>query len=74
MKNISLRLIRLYQAAISPLFVTLFGSNLCKFTPTCSEYAYQAVQKYGILKGTGLGIKRIVRCHPFAKGGHDPLL
>lgn len=45
----------------------------CRFHPTCSQYTYQAVDKYGIIKGCWLGIKRVLRCTPFSKGGHDPL-
>jgi hypothetical protein len=48
-------------------------NNVCRFIPSCSEYTYQAIDKYGILKGIILGLKRILRCHPFCHGGHDPL-
>ncbi|MEA2020676.1 MAG: membrane protein insertion efficiency factor YidD, partial [Patescibacteria group bacterium] len=47
--------------------------RVCKFEPSCSEYTYQAVEKYGILKGLWLGFKRIIRCHPWNKGGYDPV-
>lgn len=57
-----------YQKHISPLL----GSH-CIYTPTCSEYARQAIRKYGTLKGSWLAIKRISRCHPFHKGGYDPV-
>ena len=46
---------------------------MCRFTPTCSEYAKQAISKYGVLKGLFLSIKRILKCHPFGKYGYDPL-
>lgn len=46
---------------------------MCVFTPTCSEYTRQAIEKYGFFKGSFLGFKRILRCHPFSKGGNDPL-
>jgi hypothetical protein len=77
LKKLFLSLIRLYQN-FSPfhwrLFRALFLSDrTCRFRPTCSEYAYQAIQKYGILKGCFLGFKRIIRCHPLTKGGYDPL-
>ncbi len=60
--------IRLYQLLISPLL----GSN-CRFTPTCSEYAYEAIKSHGALRGTVLGIKRIGKCHPWHEGGLDPV-
>lgn len=63
-----LRIIRLYQKTISP-----WTPKTCRFYPTCSEYSYQAVKKYGVLKGGLKSIKRIARCHPFNPGGYDPL-
>ena len=63
-----LRAIRFYQRNISPLF-----RAHCIYTPTCSEYAAQAIQKYGVGKGSRLAIKRILRCHPFHAGGYDPV-
>ncbi|PIS21535.1 membrane protein insertion efficiency factor YidD [candidate division WWE3 bacterium CG_4_10_14_0_2_um_filter_42_7] len=72
-----LKSIRFYQKYISLdhglLGRMLGGVKICRFTPTCSEYTYQAIEKYGVLKGGFLGIKRIVRCNPFFKGGSDPL-
>jgi len=62
------RLIVLYQRFISPLF-----PPSCRFEPTCSEYARQAVQKYGLGKGLWLAFKRVIRCHPYSAGGHDPV-
>ena len=67
MKKIILKLINLYQ--ITPLS----SHKMCRFTPTCSEYAKQAITKYGVLKGLFLSIKRILKCHPFGKYGYDPL-
>ncbi len=67
MKKIILKLINLYQ--ITPLS----SHKMCRFTPTCSEYAKQAITKYGVLKGIFLSIKRILKCHPFGKYGYDPL-
>jgi len=61
-------LIRGYQNFISPLFMPM-----CRFYPTCSTYFIQALEKYGIIKGSFLGIKRILKCHPFHPGGYDPL-
>lgn len=71
MTNIAKMLIRFYQNYISKYI--LVGSH-CRFTPTCSEYAYQAYEKYGFLKGTYLTVRRILKCHPFHKGGYDPLV
>lgn len=68
MKRILLRLFRFYQASVSPLF-----PPRCRYIPTCSEYAVQAVEKYGAGKGGWLALKRFMRCHPFHKGGYDPV-
>ncbi len=68
MKYLSLRLIGFYQAALSPLL----GSS-CRFNPTCSQYTYEAIDRYGWFKGAWMGIRRISRCHPFSKGGYDPV-
>ena len=68
MKKVLLALIRLYKRHISPCFPAH-----CRFTPTCSQYAWEAIMKYGALKGTGLAIWRILRCNPFCKGGYDPV-
>lgn len=68
-KKSLLFIIRLYQKYISPLKRT--GS--CIYTPTCSSYAAQAIEKYGAAKGLFLAIRRILRCHPFHKGGYDPV-
>ncbi len=71
MKNILIWLIEVYQKNIS---IWLKSKNInCKFYPTCSEYTKQAIQRYGVLKGSILGIIRIFRCNPFSKGGYDPL-
>ncbi|MEA3359690.1 MAG: membrane protein insertion efficiency factor YidD [Thermodesulfobacteriota bacterium] len=64
----ALFLIRLYQLIISPFLPTS-----CRFTPTCSEYASLAINKYGIFKGGYLALIRILKCHPFHPGGYDPL-
>lgn len=61
-------IIRFYQMFISPI-----KGKTCRFYPTCSQYAIQALEKYGLLKGSYLSIKRILRCHPFNEGGLDPL-
>ncbi|MEG0377063.1 MAG: membrane protein insertion efficiency factor YidD [Eubacterium sp.] len=67
-KKFFLWLIRGYRRFISPCL-----PNSCRFTPTCSEYCYLAIQKYGALKGLFLGTKRILKCHPFHPGGYDPV-
>ena len=71
MKEILLFLLKIYKKHISPIFK--FIGIECKYYPTCSEYMRQAIEKYGALKGTYLGIKRLFRCNPFSKGGYDPL-
>jgi len=68
MKFAVLSLLDLYKAMVSP-----FLPPACRFEPTCSEYARQAVEKYGAVKGTWMGLKRILRCQPFCKGGFDPV-
>ena len=68
MKKVLLRLIRFYREKISP-----HKPPMCRYYPTCSEYAMQAIQKYGALKGGYLAIRRILRCHPFHPGGYDPV-
>ena len=71
MKNILLKFLDFYKKNIS---LWLESKNInCKFNPTCSEYTRQAIEKYGALKGTILGIYRILRCNPFSKVGYDPL-
>ena len=67
-QKIFLLMIRFYQAAISPHL----GKN-CRFTPTCSQYAYIAITRFGPIKGTYLAIKRLLKCHPFHAGGYDPV-
>ncbi len=67
-KKLFLALIRFYQKYISPLI----GPH-CRYTPTCSEYARIAIERYGALKGGWLALKRILRCHPFHPGGYDPV-
>ncbi|MDY2959874.1 MAG: membrane protein insertion efficiency factor YidD [Hornefia sp.] len=68
LKKILILLVRFYQICISPLF-----PGKCRFYPTCSTYFIQAVEKYGPITGAYLGIRRIMRCHPWNEGGYDPL-
>jgi len=70
MKKLILILIKIYKKTLSP---GNFGINTCRFTPSCADYTYEAVEKYGAVKGTFLGVKRLVRCNPFSKGGYDPV-
>ncbi len=66
MKKLLIALIKLYQKAISPFF-----GKSCRYYPSCSEYTVQAIEKYGVVKGTLKGAWRILRCNPFSKGGVD---
>lgn len=69
-----LGMIRAYQIVISPIFSLIFGSSgNCRFDPTCSQYAKQAIEVHGPFKGVWLGFRRILRCHPWGKWGHDPV-
>ena len=69
MKKVFLALIRFYQTAVSPYFPAR-----CRFRPTCSAYAYEAVSKYGVIKGSYLALRRLLRCHPFYRGNYfDPV-
>ncbi len=70
------KIIKIYQKTLSfdhgPL-KTIYPHGFCRFSPTCSEYGVQAITKYGAIKGSFLTMKRILRCNPFNKGGHDPV-
>jgi uncharacterized protein len=68
MKRVFLALIRFYQKWISRFLL-----SSCRFYPSCSEYTFQAIEKYGVLKGGWMGVCRIGRCHPFHPGGFDPV-
>ena len=68
MKYVMIGLIKVYQKCISPLF-----PPTCRFYPTCSAYFIEALRKYGFFKGSWLGIKRLLRCHPYNPGGYDPV-
>lgn len=70
-KNITMllvMLVKVYQSALSPFF-----GQQCRFTPTCSHYAVEALQTHGVIKGLLLAVKRLSRCHPWHVGGHDPV-
>ena len=68
MKKVAISCIKFYRKFISPL-----KRPSCRFYPTCSQYTLEAVEKYGALKGGFMGIKRILKCHPYNKGGYDPV-
>lgn len=68
MKRLCLALLRWYKGSLSPLL-----PPSCRFIPTCSEYTYQAIERFGVLKGGLLGLGRILRCNPLFKGGFDPV-
>jgi len=68
-KLVVLQLLRAYKWAISPLFLPA-----CRYVPTCSEYAMEAVERYGVLRGGFMAFTRLLRCHPFAHGGYDPVM
>ena len=68
MKRVLLSIIWFYKRAISP-----YTRPSCRFIPTCSDYAVEAIEKHGALKGFGLSVWRILRCNPFGKGGYDPV-
>jgi uncharacterized protein len=68
MKKVALLLIRLYQKTISRVL-----PPSCRFTPSCSHYGYEAIEKYGFIKGGWMAVKRVSRCHPLNPGGYDPV-
>jgi putative membrane protein insertion efficiency factor len=68
MTNVALLIIRAYQVLISPLF-----PSSCRFAPTCSQYAAEALSHHGVWRGLGLSLRRLARCHPFHPGGWDPV-
>jgi uncharacterized protein len=69
MKVAALALIRLYQTSLGPVL----APSVCRYTPSCSVYAYEAIAKWGVRRGIGLGLRRLVRCHPFGGRGYDPV-
>ena len=70
-------IIRIYQHTISPdhspLMTRILPGGVCRFYPSCSQYTYEAIEKYGVIKGSLMGAWRILRCNPFNPGGHDPV-
>ena len=68
MKQLALDLIKLYQGTVSEL-----TPHSCRFQPTCSHYAFEAIERYGFARGSWLAVKRLARCNPLSKGGYDPV-
>lgn len=77
MRKLALTAIKAYKKSWffrSPILRYLYLSDAeCRFQPTCSEYTYQAIERYGIIRGSLLGLKRITKCHPWSKGGYEPI-
>jgi hypothetical protein len=69
MKTLAIFLLRQYKRWVSPIF-----PPSCRYVPTCSEYSMEAIERYGVIHGSALGLWRLLRCHPFAKGGYDPVI
>jgi putative membrane protein insertion efficiency factor len=68
-RNFALHLLRAYQWALSPLLPVA-----CRYVPTCSDYAIEAVDRYGVFRGSLMAMSRLLRCHPFVQGGYDPVV
>lgn len=68
MRKVTVSFLQFYKRFVSPAL-----PSACRFHPTCSEYMLDAVQKYGVLRGISLGVRRLLRCHPFHQGGFDPV-
>ena len=68
MTPVALGLIRAYQRWVSPAF-----GSVCRYEPACSQYAYEAIERHGVLRGTGMTVRRLTRCHPWHAGGYDPV-
>lgn len=67
-RQLCMWIIRAYQLGVSPML-----GPRCRFYPSCSSYAHTAIERYGVLRGSWLGIRRVLRCHPFREGGYDPV-
>ena len=68
MKRAALAMLRLYKAAISP-----YMPGMCRYEPSCSDYAGQAIERHGAVRGSWMAVRRLARCHPWRKGGYDPV-
>lgn len=71
--KLALTMLRLYRAILSPMLMGIYGPA-CRFEPSCSEYAQQAIAAYGVMRGTVMAARRLARCHPLGGHGHDPVL
>lgn len=72
MNKIIILFLRLYKFLVSPVLRIFFGEG-CRYNPTCSEYAIEALERYGTIKGVGLGVQRVLKCHPLGGSGYDPV-
>jgi len=68
-KTVVLQILRIYKRAISPMF-----PPACRYVPTCSEYAMEAIDRFGVVRGSAMAFLRLLRCHPFVRGGYDPVV
>ena len=70
--QVALGMLRIYRAVLSPMIMGLYGPA-CRFEPSCSEYAHQAIAAYGVMRGGAMAARRLARCHPLGGHGHDPV-
>ncbi|HLW80060.1 MAG TPA: membrane protein insertion efficiency factor YidD [Terriglobia bacterium] len=73
MKRAALGLIRFYQVSLAPALAPVLMPSMCRFTPSCSAFAYEAIEKWGVRRGMGLSLRRLIRCRPLGGCGYDPV-
>ena len=73
MKSAAMGLIRLYQVSLARALAPVLVPSTCRFTPSCSAFAYEAIEKWGVRRGIGLSVRRLIRCRPFGGSGYDPV-